>query len=225
MISAAQLPPPVLSSHKSTGNQLKISSRKSAFIQKETFTLGKFKTLNFQKIVSKDLTDNTSESVFAIMILTETYDQIWIKTLTIDKPELSKLISALQVVQQKEQEKTVEETKYKFVTNSGIEFGSVYNNESKLWHNYITFPSGSFNQSFIEFSKDELKDLIKLLKDAEQIVTDNSVIFEKHRIKVSLYTSFKNLSLHFNNWYEKTFPLINGSCFPKYFAERPIGLS
>lgn len=168
MISAAQLPPPVLSSRKNTGNQLKISSRKSALIQKETFTLGKFKTLNFQKIVSKDLTDNTSESVFAIMILTETYDQIWKKTLTIDKSELSKLISALQVVQQKEQEKTVEETKYKFVTNSGIEFGSVYNNESKLWHNYITFPSGSFNQSFIKFSKDELKDLIKLLKNAEQ---------------------------------------------------------
>lgn len=38
--------------------------------------------------------------------------------------------------------------------------------------------------------------------------------FEEHRIKVSLYTSFKNLSLHFNNWYEKTLPLINGSCFP-----------
>ena len=45
-----------------------------------------------------------------------------------------------------------------------IEFGSVFN-ENKNWSNYSRLP---FYQNLIEFNKDELKELIKTLKNAEQ---------------------------------------------------------
>lgn len=169
IFSSAQVPPPPSkSSYKTSNNGLTINSRRGTLIQKEITTLGKFKTLNFQKISSKDLSDGTVENVLGVMLQSETYDQIWKRTLTIDKAELTKLIAALQTVEQKEQERTAVETKYKFVTNNNIEFGGVYNNDSRLWNNYINFPSNSFNQNFIEYSKDELKDFLKILKAVEK---------------------------------------------------------
>ncbi|MEJ8590157.1 hypothetical protein JSO54_02780 [Riemerella anatipestifer] len=158
--------PPNFKSSSSSSNGLSINSRRSVLIEKQVFNIGKFQNLNFQKIVSKDISENSFEKVFGIMIEYETYDNISKRTFTIGKPELSKLIEALTTLQQRENEKIEVETKYKFQTLSNIEFGGVYNEVAKKWTNYIKFPSAIL-QNLNEFSKEELKDLIKLLKKVE----------------------------------------------------------
>lgn len=159
---------PNLKSYSSTSEGLKINSRKSVLIEKQIFNFGKFKNLHIQKIVSKDTSDNTTENVLGIMTKNETYEHISKTTLTIGKSELSKLIQSLQKLQQKQNEKTDIETKYKFQTLSNIEFGGVFNEESKNWTNYIRFPSTMYSQNLNEFCKEEMTDLINLLKKVEK---------------------------------------------------------
>lgn len=151
-----------------TAGVLKINSRKSTLIEKKTVALAKFKDLEFQKIITRDLSDNSSETVLGVMYEYETYDEVSKKTLTIEKQELSKLIVSLQTLEQKENDKADQETKYKFVTMSYIEFGGVYSKLQNRWINYIKLSSGSYSRSLNEFSKEELKDLIRILKKAEQ---------------------------------------------------------
>lgn len=62
--SNAQTPlPPTNKGHHTSSAGLKISSRKSTLIEKEIINLAKFKNLNIQKIVLKDLADNSTETV------------------------------------------------------------------------------------------------------------------------------------------------------------------
>lgn len=146
-------------------NGLKISSKKGTLIEKQIFNIGKFKNLNIQKIVFKDTSDNSTENVLGIMTEFETFDNISKRTLTIEKTELSKIIQSLQTLEQRQNENKISvETKYKFVAMNDIEFGSVFN-ENKNWSNYIRLP---FYQNLIEFNKDELKELNKILKNVEQ---------------------------------------------------------
>jgi len=167
--AAAQIaPPPTIQRSTTTSRGLTVNSRKGTLIEKKISTLGTFKNLNIQKVVTKDISDNSSDRFLGIMYEYETFDEISKKTLTIDKNELGKLIQALQMVEQKENEKTNQETKYKFVTMSNIEFGSVYREKLSSWVNYIKIPSHYSNQSLQEFNKDDLKELITLLKKAEQ---------------------------------------------------------
>ena len=165
--SFAQSVPPTFKSTSSTSENLKINSRRSVLIEKQISNIGKFKNLNIQKIVSKDISNDSTEKVLGIMTEYETSDNISKKTLTIDKPELSKLIQSLLILQQKENDKTEVETKYKFLTLSNIEFGGVYNEQTKKWTNYIKFPSTIYSQNLNEYSKEELKDLISILKKVE----------------------------------------------------------
>lgn len=164
----AQEFPPVIKNPLTTSGKLKLNSRRGTLIQKQIFSFGKFKYLNFQKIVSKDMTDDFTENVLGIMTEYETYDNVSKRTLTIEKPELNKLIQSLQALEEKENQKTNTETKYKFLTLSDIEFGAIYNEEKKIWTNYIKFPSMMYNQNSLnEYNKDELKELIKLLVKIE----------------------------------------------------------
>lgn len=169
MWATAQITPPTtIQRSNTTSRGLTINSRKGTLIGKKISNLGKFKNLNIQKIVTRDGSDNSSESVLGIMYEYETFDEISKKTLTVDKIELGKLIQALQTVEQKENEKANQETKYKFVTMSNIEFGSVYREKISSWVNYIKTPGNHFNQNLLEFNKDELKELITVLKKADQ---------------------------------------------------------
>lgn len=161
--------PPPFSRSSITTSPPQINSRKGTLIEKKTNTIAKFKSLDLQKIITKDLTDNSSETVLGVMYEYEIYDAVSKKTLTIEKQELYKLILSLQLLEQKENDKNNKDTQYKFVTTSNIEFGGVYNKQENLWNNYIKFPSGNYNSSSLnEFSREELKDLIKILKNAEQ---------------------------------------------------------
>ncbi|HBV14295.1 hypothetical protein [Chryseobacterium carnipullorum] len=165
----AQTSPPTIKNPLTTTNGLKINSRRGTLIEKRIFDLAKFKNLNIQKIVTKDMSDSSAENVLGIMYEYETFDTVSKKTLTIEKSELSKLIHSLQTLEQKENEtKLGQETKYKFLTMSNIEFGGIYSEKQKSWINYIKIPSAPYNQSLNEFSKDEMKELIKILKNAEQ---------------------------------------------------------
>lgn len=166
--AAAQIAPPPPSRSITTSLGLTINSRKGTLIEKKITNIGKFKNLDIQKIATKDTSDNSSDTLLGIMYEYETFDEISKKTLTIDKNELGKLIQSLQTVEQKENEKTGQETKYKFVTMSTIEFGSVYREKISSWVNYIKIPSNHFNHNLLEFNKDELKELISVLKKAEQ---------------------------------------------------------
>lgn len=140
-LMSAQETPPVIKNPLTTYNGLKIDSRKGTLIEKQIFNLGKFKDLNFQKIVLKDSNDNSTENMLGIMIEYETFDQISKKTYTLEKAELSKLIEALQSLQQKENENQMAtNTKYKFVMLNNIEFGAVYSENKKSWINYIKLP-------------------------------------------------------------------------------------
>lgn len=149
-------------------NYQNFSSRKETVIEKEIIKLGKFKDLNFQKIVLKDLSDNSTLNVFAIMALSETFDNISKKTITFEKEELTKLIDALQKIQQNSSKKPDNETKYKYLTKNNIEVGSNYNPVSKTWEHYLKFAPQFYSQDLIQFSSDELNELIKMLKTAEQ---------------------------------------------------------
>ncbi|PQA97023.1 hypothetical protein B0A69_02955 [Chryseobacterium shigense] len=169
IIQAQTSPPPVIKNPLTTFGGLKVNSRKGTLIEKKTIDVAKFKNLNIQKIITKDLSDNTTENVLGIMSETETYDNISKRTLTIEKPELSKLIQALQTIEVKQSEtKNNQGSKYKFETFSNIEFGSVYKENSKNWINYIQLPMNFANQNFTEFNNVELNELIKVLKTVEQ---------------------------------------------------------
>ena len=100
----AQTTPPVFKNNSITTSGLKINSRKSTLSEKEITPLSNFKNLNFQKIVLKDLSDGTTETVLGIMTEYETFDNISKKTLTVEKRELSKWIEALQTLEKKENE-------------------------------------------------------------------------------------------------------------------------
>lgn len=164
----AQTTPPVFKNSSITTSGLKINSRKSTLSEKEITPLSNFKNLNFQKIVLKDLSDGTTETVLGIMTEYETFDNISKKTLTVEKRELSKWIEALQTLEKKENETIGKsEKKYKFTLMNNLEMGAVYKEKSKNWVNYYIFPADFYSKSIYEFSKEELKDLIKLLKNAE----------------------------------------------------------
>lgn len=167
-VAAQTATPPTIQKSGITSRGITVNSRKGTLIEKKISNLDKFKNLNIQKIVTKDVSDNSLESVLGIMYEYETFDEIFKKTLTVNKNELGKLIQALQTVEQKENEKAKQETKYKFVTMSNIEFGSVYREKLSSWVNYIKLPSNRLNQNLLEFNKDELKELIGILKKAEQ---------------------------------------------------------
>ena len=99
----------------------------------------------------------------------ENSDNISKNTYIIEKPELSKLIQSLQLLEQKENEtKSNQESKYKFLTMSNIEFGGVYNERRKSWTNYVKMPLTFLNQNPNDFTKEELKELINILKNAEK---------------------------------------------------------
>ncbi|WP_126650763.1 hypothetical protein [Chryseobacterium aureum] len=166
--AAAQIAPPPIQRSAPTSRGPVIHSRKGTLIEKKVTSIGKFKNLNIQKIATKDASDNSTETFLGMMYEYETFDEISRKTLTVDKNELGKLVQALQSVEQKENEKANQETKYKFVTMSNIEFGSVYREKLSSWVHYIKIPSPYLNQNLLEFNKDELKELIGLLKKAEQ---------------------------------------------------------
>lgn len=162
-------PPPVIKNPLTTFGGLKVNSRRGTLIEKKTIDITKFKNLNIQKIVTKDLSDNTTEKVLGIMSENETYDNISKRTLTIEKSELSKLIQALQIIEDKQSDiNNSKGTKYKFATMSNIEFGSVYKEEVKNWQNYIQLPLNFSNQNLTEFNNAELKELIKVFKNVEQ---------------------------------------------------------
>ncbi|PWN59013.1 hypothetical protein [Chryseobacterium viscerum] len=115
------------------------------------------------------MSDDSTETVLGIMYEYENFDNVSKNTYTIEKPELSKLIQSLQLLEQKENEtKSSQESKYKFLTMSNIEFGGVYNERRKSWTNYVKVPLTFMNQSPNEFNKDELKELINILKKAEK---------------------------------------------------------
>ena len=86
--------------------------------EKEIIDLAKFKNINIQKIVLKDLADNSTETVLGLMTEYETFDNISKRTLTVEKPELSKWIESLAILEQKENEKIGNSNKkYKFYSN------------------------------------------------------------------------------------------------------------
>jgi hypothetical protein len=165
----AQETPPNFKNSSITSSGLKINSKKDILTEKQIVNLSKFKNLNIQKITLKDLSDNSLETSLGLMMEYETFDRISKKTLTVEKKELSKLIQSLQTLEQKENENIGNsEKKYKFVLLNNIEFGAVYKENLKNWVNYIKFPTEYYSQSIYEFSKDELKELIKLLKTADK---------------------------------------------------------
>lgn len=169
IIQAQTSIPPVIKNSLTTFGGLKVNSRKGTLVEKKTIDVAKFKNLSIQKIITKDLSDNTTENVLGIMSETETYDNISKRTLIIEKTELSKLIQALQTIEFKQTEtKTNQDSKYKFETFSSIEFGSIYKQDSKNWINYIQLPMTFMNQNLTEFNNSELKELIKVFKSIEQ---------------------------------------------------------
>ncbi|REC78603.1 hypothetical protein DRF60_09150 [Chryseobacterium elymi] len=166
---SAQTSPPIIKNPLTTSSGLKINSRRGTLIEKRIYDLAKFRNLNVQKIVTRDMSDNSTESVLGMTYEYETFDTASKKTLTIEKAELSRLIQSLQILKEQENKgKPDQETKYKFMTMSNIEFGGIYSKEQKSWINYIRMPSSPYNQSLNEFSKDELKELIEILENAEQ---------------------------------------------------------
>lgn len=165
----AQETPPTFKNPPLTSSGLKINARKSVLTEKQIVNLSKFKNLNIQKIVVKDLSDNTTETSLGMMMEYETFDRISKKTLTVEKTELSKLIQSLQTLEQKENEKIGDsQKKYKLTLMNNIEIGAVYRESLKAWINYYIFPTEYYSHSMNEFSRDELRDLIKLLRNAEK---------------------------------------------------------
>lgn len=149
-------------------NYQNFSSKKETIIQKEIIKLGDFKDLYFQKIVLKDLSDDSTLSVLGIMTLSETFDNISKKTITLEKDEVEKLINALEKIQKDSSSKPENDTKYKYTTKSNIEAGSNYHSDLKIWEYYLKLPSTFYSRTELPFSQDGIAELIKLLKTAHQ---------------------------------------------------------
>lgn len=160
---------PIIKSSSLTLSGLKSSSRESKLTEKDIINLSKFKNLNIQKIILKDLSNDSEENSLGLMMEYETFDRISKKTLTVEKIELRKLIEALETIEKK-QNSNVGSTnkKYKFVLANSIEVGAVYKEASKSWVNYFIFPTEFYSHSVNEFTKDELKELIRILESAEK---------------------------------------------------------
>lgn len=167
--TTAQNSPPVVKNPLVKSSGLKIKSREGALLEKETLNISKFKNLNIQKIISKDLSNDSEENSLGFMMEYETYDRISKKTLTVQKTELQQLIEALEIIEKKQNSKVGNsKKKYKFVLANNIEIGAIYKESLKMWINYFIFPTEFYSHSVNEFSKDELKELIRILKSAEK---------------------------------------------------------
>ncbi len=149
-------------------NYQNFSSKKETVIQKEIIKLGDFKDLHFQKIVLKDLSDDSTLSVLGIMTFSETFDNISKKTLTLEKSEIEKLIGALEKIQLDSSFKPEDDTKYKYVTKTNLEVGSNYHSNLKTWEYYLKLPGMFYSQNEIRFSQNGLTELITLLKTSYQ---------------------------------------------------------
>ena len=82
-----------------------LNSKKETLIEKEIIHLGEFKDLIFQKIILKDLSDNSTVSNFGIMTFHETFNTISKRTITLKKEEFDKLIESLLKIEQKSNSK------------------------------------------------------------------------------------------------------------------------
>lgn len=167
--ATAQNSPPVIKNPLITSSGLKIKSREGSLTEKEIINLSKFKNLNIQKIILKDLSNDSEENSLGLMMEYETFDRVSKKTLTVEKNELRKLIEALETIEKKENSNGGSSNKkYKFVLANSIEVGAVYKEYSKIWVNYFIFPTEFYSHSVNEFSRDELKELVRILKNAEK---------------------------------------------------------
>ena len=149
-------------------NYQNFSSRKQTLLEKQIIKLGDFKGLTLEKIILKDTSDNSSLSVLGLMSFSETFDQISKKTTILEKEDLSKLLQTLVKLEQNATSKAENETKFKYLTSNNVEVGSVYDQVLKVWNHYLKIPQSMYNQNPISFNTKELKDLIQLLKKAEQ---------------------------------------------------------
>ena len=149
-------------------NYQNFSSRKQTLLEKQIIRLGDFKGLTLEKIILKDTSDNSSLSVLGLMSFSETFDQISKKTTILEKEDLSKLLQTLVKLEQNATSKAENETKFKYLTSNNVEVGSVYDQVLKVWNHYLKIPQSMYNQNAISFNTKELKDLIQLLKKAEQ---------------------------------------------------------
>lgn len=149
-------------------NYQNFSSRKQTLLEKQVIRLGDFKGLTLEKIILKDTSDNSSLSVLGLMSFSETFDQISKKTTILEKEDLSKLLQTLVKLEQNATSKAENETKFKYLTSNNVEVGSVYDQVLKVWNHYLKIPQSMYNQNPISFNTKELKDLIQLLKKAEQ---------------------------------------------------------
>ncbi len=149
-------------------NYQNFSSRKQTLLEKQIIKLGDFKGLILEKIILKDTSDNSSLSVLGLMSFSETFDQISKKTTILEKEDLSKLLQTLVKLEQNATSKAENETKFKYLTSNNVEVGSVYDQVLKVWNHYLKIPQSMYNQNAISFNTKELKDLIQLLKKAEQ---------------------------------------------------------
>ena len=149
-------------------NYQNFSSRKQTLLEKQVIRLGDFKGLTLEKIILKDTSDNSSLSVLGLMSFSETFDQISKKTTILEKEDLSKLLQTLVKLEQNATSKAENETKFKYLTSNNVEVGSVYDQVLKVWNHYLKIPQSMYNQNAISFNTKELKDLIQLLKKAEQ---------------------------------------------------------
>ena len=76
-VTAQIVPPPTIQRSNTTSRGLTVNSRKGTLIEKKIINLGKFKNLNIQKIVTKDISDNSSDTFLGIMYEYETFDEIF----------------------------------------------------------------------------------------------------------------------------------------------------
>jgi len=151
-----------------TNEAKEFNSKKERLIEKEIIEIGNFKDLSFQKIIMKDLTEEASTlNLLGIMSFHETFNSISKRTITLEKEDLVKLIDAAEQIEKKSNAKPKNEVKYKYLTQSGIEIGSYYNPTSQIWGNYLDLSSRISHLGIIKFSRNELIELIQLLKSAE----------------------------------------------------------
>lgn len=149
-------------------NYKNFNSKKETLLQKEIIKLGDFKGFALQKIILKDLSDQSTYTVFGMMTFHETFDSISKETLTFEKDELSRLIQALENLELNSKKKPENETRLKYTTHNGIEIGSIYDNENKTWNHYFKKSSQLYINNAMNCNTNEIKELIQLLKKAEK---------------------------------------------------------
>ncbi|MFB9862174.1 hypothetical protein EFA69_15765 [Rufibacter immobilis] len=143
------------------------SAKAGTLIEKEYINVGKFKTVEVQVMVLKDLTASTKTSAIRFLTTVGTGNNSSIKGGAVDADELDVLIKSLKQIQSSILNSSrTNYTEVSFKSRSGFETGCYYRTDKKAWAAFIKLSKIDPN-SMVLMTSDELGQMLTVLEQAK----------------------------------------------------------